>query len=385
MSKIVISPSPANQLIVEEEGASVVLTIPASPSLTFSATGPQGPIGTGIPEGGNSGDLLVRTASGTSWTTEPTVDSLQIDITASGAIAPGQLRWNDREHTLDLGQLRGVVNQIGQENTMVALNTSALTIGDGRPVMFTGTDAATSHPAIGPMIADGSVPGRLFFGVTTEQIAPGDEGYVTAWGKVRNIDTSAFANEALLYADPANPGEWTDIEPSPPAIKTAVAAVINSHPTEGVLLVRATIGQDLSECHDVNVDSANNGEVLAWNEDGQYWNPTALPNVAPRSITIAEPIVNDSFTLFRTSQSTTITSAVALVAGITPAVGYEVRYASNRTASGTVAISPTIATNTTVGSGATVQNMPIPSGSYVWVNVTSVSGVPSEFNLSLSF
>lgn len=385
MSKIVISPSPANQLIVEEESTPVVLTIPASPSLVFSATGPQGPIGTGIPEGGSSGDLLVRTASGTSWTTEPTVDSLQIDITASGTIAPGQLRWNDREHTLDLGQLRGIVNQIGQENTMVALNTSALTIGDGRPVMFTGTDGATGHPTIGPMIADGSVPGRLFFGVTTEQIAPGDEGYVTVWGKVRNIDTSAFANEALLYADPANPGEWTDVEPSPPAIKTAVAAVIKSDPTEGVLLVRATTGQDLSECHDVDAGSANNGEVLTWNEEGQYWNPTALPNVAPRSITIAEPIVNDSFTLFRASQSTTITSAVALVAGITPAVGYEVRYASNRTAPGTVAISPTIATNTTIGSGATVQNMPIPSGSYVWVNVTSVSGVPSEFNLSLSF
>lgn len=120
--------------------------------------------------------------------------------------------------------------------------------------------------------------------------------------------------------------------------------------------------------------------------------PSVILNVAqvmlaqvdtPRSITIVEPQSGDSFTLFRTTDSTTITSAVALVSG--GSVTYELRYAADRTAAGTLATVSDTVTNTTTGDTATVQNQPIPAGRYVWIEITAVTGTVNEFNLSVAF
>ena len=386
MSQISVDKTVMLLSIVDGEENEINITVPARPSVELTSPGPQGPLGVGVPSGGTTNQLLVRTASGTGWTSSPTVSSIVIDTTASGiAMEPGTLRWNPTEQTLDVGQLRGVVNQLGQETAMVALNDSAVTIGNGKPVMFTGTDTTTGRPTVGPMIADGSIPGYNFFGVTTEVIAPSGEGYVVVFGKVRGLDTSAYPPESLLWLNPTTPGEWTLTEPEAPNLKIAAAAVIVSDASDGVLLVRADPGQDLADCHDVETGDAQDRNYLGWSEDMQHWMPYALPNDAPRSITISEPLAGDSFTLFRTSRATTIAGVTGLVAGDNPGVSYEVRYAANRTASGTLAIIPSIAISKTTGTPATVQNMPIPSGNYVWLNVTAVSGFASEFNLSIAF
>ena len=361
MAEVVITEETMIVSITEGEKNETVITVPARPSIALSATGPQGPIGTGIPEGGSAGDLLVRTASGTSWTVNPTVDTLTIDITASGAMSPGQIRWNASEHTFDFGLLRGVVNQLGQETVVICHNNSANTIGDGKAVMFTGTDDMTGHPTVALMVADGSIPGKNFFGVSTEEIAPGGEGYVTIFGKVRDIDTSAFPEDSILWLDPNNPGEFALTQPMAPALKIAAAAVIHSDAVDGALFVRADPGQTIAECHDVEAEVVEDAQYLGWNDAMQHWMPLDIPNAAPKSITISEPLVGDSFTLFRTSKATTIAGVTSLVAGENPAVGYQLRYAANRTASGTLAIVPAVANNTTVGAAATVQNMPIPS------------------------
>jgi len=120
--------------------------------------------------------------------------------------------------------------------------------------------------------------------------------------------------------------------------------------------------------------------------------PSVILNVAqvmyaqtgiPRSITIAGPQVGDSFTLFRTTQSAIITSAVALVSN--GSVTYELRYAADRTAAGTLAIAADTVTNITTGDSATVQNQPIAADLYVWVEITAVTGTVEEFNLSIAF
>ena len=344
---------------------------------------------TGTPPGGNIGDLVVK-ASGTDydtvWTDAPTVDKLGLDLTAAETVSTGQLAWNATEGTIDVGLLHGSVNQIGQEVQLLCTNSAAsLTITNGMGVMFTGGNASTLRLEVQPMQANGDLPGYVFFGIATQTIAPGATGYITTFGKVRGLNTSAYPEDSILWCDPVNPGQFVLTEPIAPQLKIAAAAVIKSHATEGVLMVRADTGQNLSDCHDVETDTAQDTDYLGWSEDMQHWMPLSVPNAAPRSITIVDPQPSDSFTVFRTTRATTISQVVALVAGTTPAVGYELRYAANRTASGTTAIIPVIASNTTVGSGATVQNMPIPSGNYVWLNITTVSGNTTEFNLSVAF
>ena len=342
---------------------------------------------TGTPPGGNTGDLIVK-ASGTdydtAWTDAPTVDKLGFDTTAAEAVSTGQLAWNATEGTVNVGLLNSTVNQLGQETQLLCTNSATTaTITDGMGVMFTGSNASTLRLEVQPMQADGSLPGYVFFGIATQTIAPGATGYITTFGKVRGINTSAYPDDAILWCDPANPGQFVLAEPVAPNLKIAAAAVIKSDATEGVLMVRADTGQNLSDCHDVEINSAQDTDYLGWSEALQHWMPLSVPNAAPRSITIVGPLVGDSFTLFRTSRETTIASAVALVSG--GSVTYELRYAADRTTAGTLATISDVVTSTTTGDSATVQNQPIPADRYVWIEITAVSGTVNEFNLSVAF
>ena len=388
-----------NTVTVTENGATVVVAVPETTVVTATAVGPQGPVGAtgatgatgptgpGVPAGGATGDILAKTSAtdyATAWTDAPTVDLLGFDVTAAEAVSTGQVAWNAAEGTLDVGLLHGSVNQLGQEVQLLCTNSAAsLTITNGMGVMFTGGNSSTLRLEVQPMQADGSLPGYIFFGIATQTIAPGATGYITTFGKVRGLNTSAYPEDSILWCDPVNPGQFVLTEPVAPNLKIAAAAVVKSHATEGVLMVRADTGQNLSDCHDVEVDSAQDTDYLGWSEAMQHWMPLSVPNAAPRSITIAGPQLGDSFTLFRTSGSTTIASAVALVSG--GSVTYELRYAADRTTAGTLATVSDTVTNTTTGDSATVQNQPIPSGRYVWLNITAVTGTVNEFNLSVAF
>jgi hypothetical protein len=377
----------ADQLDVKLENIPANSTHPAAPSVILNVAQVMY-AQTGTPPGGNIGDLIVK-ASGsdydTVWTDAPTVDKLGFDLTAAEVVTTGQMAWNATEGTVDIGLLNGATNQLGQETQLLCTNsTSTTTIVDGMGVMFTGANSSTLRLEVQPMDASGTLPGYVFFGVATETIAPGATGYITVFGKVRGVDTSAYPEDSILWCDPINAGQFVLTEPAAPRLKIAAATVIKSHPTDGVLMVRAETGQNLSDCHDVEVNGgAFDAQYLGWAETYQRWQPFNIPNAAPRSITIAEPQAGDSFTLFRTTQSTVITSAIALVSN--GSVTYELRYAADRTTAGTLATASDTVTNITTGDSATVQNQPIPADRYVWIEITAVSGTVAEFNLSVAF
>ena len=132
----------------------------------------------------------------------------------------------------------------------------------------------------------------------------------------------------------------------------------------------------LQDLADVNITSAQQGDVLIY--DSGEW----VDANDSKSVTIPGPQMDDSFTLFRTARETTIENVLALVSG--GSVTYELRFAADRSAAGTVAATDTV-TNTTTGDAATIQNQPIPAGRYVWVKITAVSGTVDEFNLSVEF
>jgi len=141
---------------------------------------------------------------------------------------------------------------------------------------------------------------------------------------------------------------------------------------------------ELYELDDVQVADEVEGDVLCWDDAQQRWENRAPANAsAARSATIAEPVSGDSFTLFKTTRETTLTDVTALVSG--GSVTYEIRYAADRTATGTLAIVTDTVTNTTNGDVATVQNQPVPTGSWVWLDITTVTGTVNEFNVSVAF
>lgn len=167
------------------------------------------------------------------------VDYVSFDTTNVAATpTEGQLTWDTAEKTLSLGLNGGdVVLQIGQEMHYRVYNNTGSTIANGTVVRFSGVLGASGNLLVAPALANGSYPSNYIIGVTTEDIPNGSAGLVTAFGKVRGVNTSAFNVGDVLYASPTVAGGFTTTMPSPPNNIVSVAAVLSSG-NNGILFVR---------------------------------------------------------------------------------------------------------------------------------------------------
>lgn len=154
----------------------------------------------------------------------------------------GRLAWNDSDQTADLGMDYDVVQQIGLEWYARVGNTTGVTIPNGTVVGFAG--ATTNALLVSPYLADGSQSSLYVLGVMTHDLPDsGEKGYATAWGFVRDVDTSAFSAGDILYASPTTAGALTNVKPTAPDNVIPVAACLVSDATNGVIFVRPTVEQ----------------------------------------------------------------------------------------------------------------------------------------------
>jgi len=114
---------------------------------------------------------------------------------------------------------------------------------------------------------------EYFLGLASQDLAQGEFGYVTEFGKIIEIDTSGYTAGDVLWFDAggSTAGALTTTEPAAPLAKIQVAAVIRSHQNEGVLFIRPTWYHELGEMHDVNVISVADKDLLVWNDTQGYW------------------------------------------------------------------------------------------------------------------
>jgi hypothetical protein len=274
-----------NTVTVDETTNTVVITTPGP-------AGPAGPAGEGVPGGGTTGQVLAKTSNtsfDTDWTSDLQANSLAFD-TAGGVdpIAEGQLAWNTDEGTLELGK-GGISNYIGQETMVLCRNNSnTVTIPKGTAVMFAGSLGASGRIKVAPMVANGTFPGYVFFGVTDQPILGGEDGYVSVFGKIRGVNTSAYVDGDILWCDPAVAGGFTTVEPQAPNLKLAVAAVLSAG-NNGVIFVRWTTGARLQDLHDVEANGTkDNGDTLEWVASASRWQPTDRLSLLEARVTALE-------------------------------------------------------------------------------------------------
>lgn len=197
-------------------------------------------------------------------------DKLSLDTAAAATAGVGEFVWDAANATATLGLLNDVFLQLGQEQHYYIKASSA--ISDGQVVMFTGTLGAsgmlTGAPATGLTASTAS----YVMGIATQSIALNDWGYVTAFGLVRGIDTSAFSDGAILYLDPTTPGGKTTTIPTAPNPKVQIGAVVYAAGS-GSIFVRPSIGGTFGMFEgDVNVSSATTGDLLVRNGSGVWAN-----------------------------------------------------------------------------------------------------------------
>lgn len=162
--------------------------------------------------------------------------------TDTGLVAGlGQLTWNANETTVDLG-LGTATLQVGQEMLVKVRNTSGSTIQEGIVVMSTGSIGNSGRITVAPHTGISSIA-KAVIGVTTEPILNGADGFVTAFGKVRHINTTGstvgetWVDGDVLYIKPNDSGNLTNVVPADSEVYMPTAIVVHAH-ANGTLFVR---------------------------------------------------------------------------------------------------------------------------------------------------
>lgn len=209
-------------------------------------------------------------------------DYLDLNINSPlPADIPGRTYWNRDDGTMDVDLYGGSVLQVGQEIHFYSKNTSGSLIAKGTPVMFTGTVGASGKLTFGLAVANGSVLSDYMMGVTDQDIANNEFGYITSFGLVRGFNTTGtpygevWADGDLLYFDPATAGTWTNVRPAAPNISVPVAVVVRAGSGgSGSIFVRMKISESLNNLQDVYINGTGTplaGEVLIYDATQARW------------------------------------------------------------------------------------------------------------------
>jgi len=252
------------------QGDTVVISSPAEFIVQVSAQGPQGPRGIGVPEGGQPGDLIVKTVDATAWTDAPTVDMLTFDTTAGEVVGEGQVAWNAIDGTLDIGMTGGNVTlQVGQEQLIRVRNNTGVQIANGQVLYVTGALGQRMTVSLASSLAE--ITSSKTIGVATEDIPNNSEGYITTMGLVRGIATNAFEEGDALYLS-STPGAFTNIKPDAPEHMVSIGWVIKkAGGGAGSIFVHIQNGFEFYELHDVLFTTPKDGDVVQYDGLTQLW------------------------------------------------------------------------------------------------------------------
>lgn len=199
------------------------------------------------------------------------IATTSIDFTSTSGAQ--RVVWNSADGTFDLGLSNGVTLQAGQETHVYGKATEA--IPNGALVMFAGSQGDHILISKANLNAVGFTDTWLV-GVATQAFTTNQYGYVTWFGKVHDLNTSAWAEGTILYADKNTAGGLTSTKPTAPDHTIQIAAVLRSHATQGSILVRPTFGKHLDELNDVYISSVANNDVLVYNSSTHRWENKAV-------------------------------------------------------------------------------------------------------------
>jgi hypothetical protein len=196
------------------------------------------------------------------------VGNLIYDTTPTGIPTDqGATYWDDQAETLAL-VMNGTIQKIGEDTFYHVKNSTGSTIAKGVAVRFAGSDGASGKILIAPFLANGTYPSQYYMGITAEEILNGADGKVYHFGKIRGVNTSAFADGDILYCSTSVTGGFQTAAPSAPNNIVIAAAVINAA-NNGTLMVRTTTGSNINTDEGVLLTTPTSGEILKYN--GSLW------------------------------------------------------------------------------------------------------------------
>lgn len=241
---------------------------------------------------------VLKTASPLVWVSlgkdGSALTSLDFDTATTATGAVGRLKWNDSDGTLEVGLKGGQSTlQIGQEVVRRIYNNTGSTLTDGQVVYLTG--ASAGRPTVALADADLEATSAKTFGIVTEVITNGSEGFVTTFGYVRGLNTSAFNEGDMLYLS-GTAGQYTNIEPVPPQHRVSVGLVVRKNAVDGSIFVSINNGYEIDELHDVLISNPVDGQVLVFDGVSKLWKNVTASGFTPSNV-IATRLVTANYTV----------------------------------------------------------------------------------------
>lgn len=183
----------------------------------------------------------------------------------------GTLYWDSANRTLSLIDGDGDTTlQIGQEERVLVHNNTGATLTDGQIVYVTGSTGELPSVALASNSAEAT--SSVTFGMVTESIAHGADGFITTSGIVHGLNTLAFTEGAALWLG-TTPGTFTQTKPVAPLNSVLIGYVIKKAGGNGSVFVKIQNGYELEELHDVYIaDPANNHGIFYDIADGLWKN-----------------------------------------------------------------------------------------------------------------
>jgi hypothetical protein len=242
------------------------------------------------------------------------VNAISFDTTpATLPTTAGSMFWDSGNQTPSVILNANTELQLGQESIALVYNGTGSTIPKGSVVAVSG--AQGQRPSVVLADADSEALSAPTLGITSEAIANGAEGFVTTFGFIRGLNTSAFTAGVPIYLS-QTAGAFTATRPTAPAHTVILGWVISINASSGEIFVNINNGWELDELHNVLITSPASGNTLIYDAVAGVWKNANITGGTGLSVT------NGAGTI--ALANTGVTSAVAgtgiSVSGATGAV-----------------------------------------------------------------
>jgi hypothetical protein len=209
-------------------------------------------------------------------------DIISFNTTTNLPVSAGQLTWDDADGTVRLG-LKGsnVSLQLGQEEIIRVVNKTGSNLLENQYKVVrnrTKLEGGAQGQRLAVVLAQANEQENHtnILGVVTENINNNEEGFVTRFGIVRNIDTTGsiqgetWTDGDILYLSENISGNLTNIEPPNHPVK--IGYVVYAHQNNGKIFVDFSESIDeIGELHDVKLTNLENGQSLIYDVNDKKW------------------------------------------------------------------------------------------------------------------
>lgn len=237
-------------------------------------------------------------------------------------VSAGKMWYNGTTGSWNMGMGGGnITQQVGEETFIYGKASSAIT--EGQLIVKTGAVGASGVITFAPS-PTGLTDNDGIIGVATENIALNGFGRITTFGVVHGINATGssvgetWADGDQLYYNPNYVGGLTNVKPSAPYAKVAIATVThNGSGSSGSIQVDIVYGSKLgSTDSNVQINGVASGNTLIYDAVAGYWKNANISAGTGVSVTNGA----GSITIGNTGVTSAVAGTGISVSGATGAV-----------------------------------------------------------------